>query len=148
MRPNDPVLKIMTPAVDLVTVKMDETMARIRTIFEKNTFHHIPVLDNGKLIGIISKTDFLRFSYMVSYSATGRTEVGFESNYLSAKDIMTKFPVFVEPEDSIGLVADIFLANRFHSMPVLDDDELVGIVTSHDLLHFAFKSPVELETVE
>lgn len=147
MKPNDAVLKIMTPSIDMVTVSKGETIARIKGIFEKNSFHHIPVMENEKLIGIISKSDFLLSNYIMSYKATGKTEVDFESKYYCAKDIMTEYPMCVDPEDTIGLVADIFLSNKFHSLPVLDEGELVGIVTSHDLLAYAFRSPIATEAL-
>ena len=51
---------------------------------------------------------------------------------------MTKYPISLEPDDTIGLAADIFLANRFHALPILDDDVLVGLVTAHDLLRYSF----------
>ena len=56
---------------------------------------------------------------------------------------MTKDPMILDPEDSIGLAADVFLANKFHSLPIVEDGVLTGIVTVHDLLAFSFNSPVE-----
>ena len=60
-------------------------------------------------------------------------------NNIYASDIMSSAPLHIESEDSIGLAADIFLANKIHSLPVIDDGELVGIVTSHDLLLYAYE---------
>ena len=146
MKPNKLVSEIMTPAADLVTVKMEEPIVGIKNIFVKYNFHHLPVLDDrNKLVGIISQSDFLFSRFLMSYKATGKTEVSFESNYLCAKDIMTKYPLCIDPYDTIGMAADIFLANKFHALPVLDDGMLMGIVTSHDLLEYAYKSPLELK---
>jgi acetoin utilization protein AcuB len=57
---------------------------------------------------------------------------------MRAEDIMSTNPLSLEPEDTIGLAADIFKANALHALPVVDEGELVGIVTTHDLLTFAF----------
>jgi predicted transcriptional regulator len=48
----------------------------------------------------------------------------------------------LDPDDTVGLAADIFLVNRFHALPVVDGVDLVGIVTSHDLIALAYGSPV------
>jgi len=48
--------------------------------------------------------------------------------------------VLITPEDSIGLAADMFITNHFHALPVVDeDDNLQGIVTTHDLIKYAYK---------
>jgi CBS domain-containing protein len=51
---------------------------------------------------------------------------------------MTTYPVFLEPDDTIDLAADIFLANKFHALPILDDGQLVGLLTTHDLIRHVF----------
>ena len=61
---------------------------------------------------------------------------------------MTKLPMFLSPEDSIGLAADIFMANKFHALPVVDDNQLIGIITTHDLLAYSFESAVEYSALE
>ena len=53
----------------------------------------------------------------------------------------------INADDSIGLAADIFLANRFHALPIVEENRLVGMVTTHDLLLYSFNSSfVEKET--
>ena len=54
---------------------------------------------------------------------------------------MTEFPMHLDPEDSIGLAADTFLANKFHALPIVEDQVLVGLITTHDLLKYSFESP-------
>lgn len=142
MNPNQPVSSIMT--TQLVTVRPDDTVHKVKEIFNENEFHHLPVVADGeRLAGLISKEDFFRLSYLMSLNTTGRTYSEMAYNHLKAKDIMTEYPVSLEPEDTIGLAADIFLSNKFHALPILEGETLVGIVTSHDLLQYSFKSPVE-----
>ena len=52
---------------------------------------------------------------------------------------MTKNPISVRSDDTLGLAADIFEANSFRALPVVDENELVGIVTPYDLMRYAFK---------
>ena len=60
---------------------------------------------------------------------------------------MTKYPVSLDMEDTVGLAADIFMANKFHALPVVENNQLVGIVTTHDILLFAFQNAGMTETL-
>lgn len=140
MNPELPVSQIMTTR--LVTVEIDARLQKVRQIFEQHPFHHIPVLDKDRLVGIISKTDFYKVSHTLSFDMDGRENVDPQAHVFTAKDMMTEYPMQLDPDDSIGLAADIFLANRFHALPVVDGENLVGIVTSHDIIAFAFGAPV------
>jgi CBS domain-containing protein len=127
----------------LVTVEPQTTARAIKDIFEQHEFHHLPVVEgNDKLLGIISKQDFYKVAYVFSLETTGRTWSEKEYEVLKAKDLMTDHPLSLEPEDTIGLAADIFLANQFHAIPVVEDDRLVGLITTHDLLLYSFSSPI------
>ncbi len=141
MNPNVNISEIMTRLV--VTINPDDGLGKIKEIFLKNNFHHLPVVENGNLTGIISREDFLKIYYKISRETTGRTWSEKSLDHLHAKDIMTRDPMTLEPDDSIGLAADVFLANKFHSLPIVEDGALVGIVTVHDLLAYSFNSPVE-----
>lgn len=135
MNADTTIREIMT--TNLVTVTSDTNAREIKDIFERNGFHHIPVVDRGEnLVGIISKEDFFKVSYVISLQVSG--EDGYQS--LLAKDFMTNYPLVLDPEDTIGLAADIFLANKFHALPIVEDGRLVGLVTTHDLLKFSFNS--------
>lgn len=131
-------------ATDVIMVRPDDTLSHIRRIFEKNNFHHLPVVEPGeKLVGIISRTDYVKIAYVLSLNTADENMTAVVFPELFAKDIMTPQPMSVEPMDTLGLAADIFLANKFHALPVVEDDQLVGIVTTHDLLKFCFDLRVE-----
>ena len=135
---------------ELVTVRKGDTVHKVREIFNENDFHHIPVLDKGEnLAGIISKEDFYRLSYILSLQTTGKTYSELSYQHLLAEDIMTEYPMCLDPDDTIGLAADIFLANKLHALPIIEDGRLLGIVTTHDLLKYSFDlSQVAEDTVE
>lgn len=137
MDPNAAVSTIMTTQV--VTVQPDTPATVIDKLFKQQNFHHLPVVEAGaKLVGIISREDFTKLYHHLSLSTTGKTWTEMEFNYLTAATIMTKYPLTLRPDDSIGLAADIFLANRFHALPIVEDGMLEGLVTSHDLLAYCF----------
>jgi CBS domain-containing protein len=129
--------RIMTKNV--ISVFETATFSEVKKIFDNHHFHHIPVLDfNNQLKGIISKEDMSKASYILSLNSSGKTYSQKEFDYLSAKDIMSAFPVFLTPDDQIDLAADVFLSNKMHALPILEDGKLIGIVTTHDLLRYAF----------
>lgn len=131
--------EIMTSS--LVTVYPDTSAKEVYDIFKKNEFHHVPVIEKGEiLVGIISKEDFFRVSYILSQQTTGKTWTAKEYGAMTAREFMTEYPMTLDPEDTVGLAADVFLNNKFHALPVVEDQRLVGIVTSHDLLKYSFGS--------
>lgn len=134
---------IMTSS-DLVVVKLDTTFTEVKSIFDKNNFHHLPVVDEMAMVkGIISKNDFSNLAYHLSKQTAGKTFSEKTYNHLTAKEIMIPNPVYLNPDDRIGLAADLFLENKYHALPVMEDGVLMGIVTSHDLLvHAYYQSPV------
>ena len=130
---------IMT--TDLRTGDLETPVTEIQSIFKVYDFHHIPVLGiGGQLEGIISKEDLSKLTYYLSLITTGKTYSKLEYASLKAKDIMTAQPLCLDPDDHVGLAADIFLANKFHALPIVDDGQLLGIVTTHDLMDHAYSS--------
>ena len=141
MNPNITVDEIMTS--NPVTVLPDASLTDVRELFSKYTFHHLPVAGlGGELVGIISREDFFKVAYVLSVEATRAVNAKARFLHLTAEDIMTKSPLHLNPDDTIGLAADIFLANKFHALPIVEDGLLIGIVTSHDLLAHCFNSPL------
>lgn len=140
MNPERAIREIMTAR--LITVFPETNAKEVYDIFRQHDFHHLPVIEHGGVLaGIISKEDFFKVSYILSLQTTGKTWS--EKNYqsLKAQDFMTAFPMTLDPDDTIGLAADIFLANKFHALPVIEDEKLIGLVTTHDLLQYSFNSP-------
>ncbi|HJW28949.1 MAG TPA: CBS domain-containing protein [Saprospiraceae bacterium] len=143
MNANKAVSEIMTRK--LTTVGPDTSISRIHDLFDRHLFHHLPVVEQGRLTGIISRVDYLTIRHMLSINWDGKTAVQDWFAGMCARDIMTRDPVCIESDDTIGLAADIFKTNHFHALPVVDDGELVGLITSHDLLSYAYKNILEEE---
>lgn len=131
----------MTTAI--LSVPPSENFSAIENIFKKYPFHHLPVVNkNQSVIGIISKTDILHFSKKLALNSSGKYYSQLTLGNTKASDIMTAEPIVVDSDDTIGLAADLFLANTIHALPVVEDNRLVGIITTHDLLQYAFKEVI------
>lgn len=118
----------------VIYVGIEDTLLKVESIFDEFAIHHILVLDNGKLIGIISKNDIL--GVYQSHAEENRVP---DRSQIIVSSFMTENPICLDVDDSIGLAADIFLSNKIHSVPVVNGDELAGIITNHDLMVYCFR---------
>lgn len=138
MNPSNPISTIMS--TELITVKPTDKLTDIEGKFKTYPIHHLPVVgEDYAIVGIISKTDMLHIARVIEHNTSGKTYIEKVYDSWTAERIMTSRPLFLDPDDTIGLVADIFLQNKFHAIPVVEDNKLVGIVTSHDLLRYAYE---------
>lgn len=118
---------------DLITLGPESTVAHAVDIFKTKRIHHIPVVDEGKLVGLVTTHDL--WNKQIAQDAFGTTMI---------KDIMSKKLVKLEPDDKVGTAAELFLDNRFHALPVVKEDNfLVGLVTTFDVLRYEFKKEYE-----
>jgi acetoin utilization protein AcuB len=129
-----PVSSLMTPASALVTVSPEDNLTTVKKIFETHTFHHLPVVRFRHIVGMISKTDFTHFMGGLSVHQEDRFTNEGRLESTKAEDIMTKGLGKVEPDDRINVVLEVFSKNWFHALPVVQNDELVGIITTQDII--------------
>lgn len=136
-----PVSKIMT--TKLITVSQSDLLNVIKEIFDEHSFHHIPVTEKGKIIGIVSKVDFLSkvYEFAAKENMTGEEVLKVKQ----VKDIMTTKLAKIESSTRINVALDVFSRNLFHALPIVaDDDELVGLITTHDIIQMIAKEPILL----
>ncbi len=135
-----PVSHIMT--TNVISVRPDDTMDIVQDIFRKNEIHHIPVIDNEKVVGIISHSDYLELLNTFTLFKTEESE-RYNNAVMSSllvKEVMTKQVAKLNPDDSVEVAAGFFRENLFRALPVVDKDgNLKGIVTTYDLLNYAFR---------
>jgi acetoin utilization protein AcuB len=129
-----PVSTIMT--TKLHAVAPSDPLTLVKDLFEKHSFHHIPVVRYKELVGIVSKSDFL----LIKHSPL--EEAPMEDEFFAkhrVEEIMVTRMAKIEPEDQIGTAAEVLLSNKFHAVPVVKDGELVGLVTSFDIIKYALQ---------
>ncbi|MCO4747909.1 MAG: CBS domain-containing protein [Proteobacteria bacterium] len=129
---SQPVRTVMVPDPVCVTVSM--TPSAVYAVLDAHTFHHVPVLEDGALVGVISTLDIAKVS-LGAWVHDAETEDAWMDRQFRIRDIMTWEPEFVRDTDSLRHAADRLAEGSFHCLPVLDaSDKLVGILTSTDLL--------------
>jgi len=137
----------MTP--NPLTVTAEAEIAEAIALLLKNDFNGLPVVDaGGKRVGILCQSDLIAqqkklpmpslFTLLDGYFSLSSTK-HFEKEMkkiaaLTVRDAMTADPVAVAPETTVEEAATLMVDKSFHSLPVLDDGKLVGIVGKKDIL--------------
>lgn len=132
MKHREPVSKIMSK--QLVTVNVNQTLEEVDQILETRNIRHVPVTSGDELVGMLSKTDLLRVSFVDDYEAGDVTTQVYDT--LSIAQVMTKNIQFIEPSTTIREAAEILVDKEFHALPVVQEGALVGIVTTTDLVKY------------
>ena len=128
-----PVSTIMTEK--LYTVNPKDKLSVVKEIFDAHKIHHLPVVRYKTIVGILSKSDLLFFLKGASYD-NGYEDMLNEArlNNYTAEEIMTTGMAKVSSNERIGVAIEVFKENLFHAIPVVDEDELVGILTTYDII--------------
>ena len=134
MKKREPISSIMTK--DLVTLNSTDDLETAERLFKSKKIRHIPVVSLTAIIGILSLKDLLRISFADSI---GEDETSVDTtvyNMFTIEQVMAKNLVSVQSSATIKEVAEILATKEFHAIPVLDNEKLVGIVTTTDLINY------------
>lgn len=133
--------EVMKKKVISLHPKDDISMAS--DIFDKYKIHHIPVLVNSKVVGIISLGDLL-FMNRKNKANQDKYPSFLQLGLKSIEDIMTRNPYTIDSGSSLGDALDLMIERRVNCLPVvLNENELVGIITTFDLINYLNKQLVE-----
>ena len=140
---NTKVSEIMTHYV--TTVTPNTLLGRVNEVFSKNDFHHLPVVEGETLVGIITRQDVDRMLRCVDLFRTEENRLHNDKlfNSILAEEVMTSNPIIVAPNDTIGHAAVLFSENKFHALPVVKDNKLMGMLTTFDLIDFAYNAQLK-----
>ncbi|CAL2085068.1 CBS domain-containing protein [Tenacibaculum sp. 190524A05c] len=137
MRKREPISKIMSDNV--ITLNSNDDLTTAEELFKTHQIRHIPIVQGQKVIGMLSHTDLMRVSYAETVEEF-ETEVDVVLNSVfTIEQVMTKNVVTIEKNNTIREVAEILAAREFHALPVVEEGELIGIVTTTDLIQFLLK---------
>lgn len=119
---------------DLVTIPPDTTLAKAREITEERGIDHLLVVnEKGSLKGIVSDRD-LKQSWASPATSLSKHELNYILDTLTVEMIMVKKIITIQPSLTIERAALIMLQNRINALPVMEGDELTGIITSTDVM--------------
>ena len=131
---SNPITTIMTK--NIVSVSSEQSILDVKHIYEKKDFHHhIPVVENGKLVGMVSLIDF-----MYNIAGAGIDDDNKIYSELKVKDIMTKKPYYLNTNATIEDVAKVLAKGRYHAVPIVEEGNIKGIVSTADIIQFFLKN--------
>ena len=122
---NETVAGIMS--TELKTVTPGDSLQEVRNILTSHRIHHVPVVEGKKLVGLVTTYDLFKIN--IEHKDYASTKVA---------DVMTRKLAVIEPTDKVGTAAEIFMEHLFHAVPVVSNGDLVGIVTSFDVLKYEY----------
>jgi CBS domain-containing protein len=133
---------------DIVTVTPDTEVAEAARLLLEKHLNGVPVMEGDNLVGIICQSDliaeqkklpipsfFTILDTFVPLSSPGKTEREVQKiTAVRVSDAMTLDPITVDPETGIDEIASLMVSKNIHTIPVMLDDKLVGVVGKEDIL--------------
>ncbi len=122
---------------DVITLSVDATLDLAEGLMRVDRVRHIPVLSGKSVAGLVSERDLLR----AAVSSFLEMEPGARAEWLGqipVADVMTREVLVAHPEAPIDSAVDMMLNERIGCLPVVEDGELVGLLSETDCLrHFS-----------
>jgi CBS domain-containing protein len=119
----------------LVTISASERLSTVEDIMTLGRVRHMPVVQGGKLVGVVSERDLLRASLSVLTQHRDAERRAF-LHVVEISRVMSAPPIVVEPDASIEEAALLMADKKIGCLPVVEAGELVGLVTETDVLRW------------
>lgn len=134
-----------------ITIEASEPVAKARWVMLKNGISRLPVLEGGKLFGVVTVRDLAEKIYYAS-SPSGTRRTGYfrtEEEVLAApvREVASSPAIYVKISDPLPKVAELMIRERISGFPVLSEEAVVGVVTSYDIIKSMVRVKEEL-TIE
>jgi len=122
----------------LITLHPKDKLRKAKDYFHENNIHHIIIQVMGDVRGIISLGDILYLEGVVTNSFDQFIKDK-KFDTLDVDEIMTKRPYCIDADMNIGDALEIMIGKHVNALPVTDNNELVGIVTTYDMMVYLQK---------
>ena len=119
---------------NVICASSDTKATEVKNMMTENNVSKLPVVDNGKLVGIVTKNDLLK-AEPSSATTLDMFEISYLLSKLTVKKIMNTKVISVGPNEVVEEAARIMVDNKISCLPVVDGDALIGIITKSDLFH-------------
>jgi len=119
---------------NVITVSRDSSVLRVRNLLREKNINQVPVVEGKKVVGVITDGD-IRENSASPASTLSIHELNYLLSEMKAGDIMTRNPATVSPETPVEEAARILNERKIGCLPVVKNDELVGIITTCDMLN-------------
>ena len=118
-----------------VTLKPEDTLDLANDVISLGRIRHLPVVEDGRLVGLLSERDLMGAATTKLFGLKQRSKSALLKTVM-IKDVMKKKVVTVKPETTIKETARLMKEKKIGCVPVVDEGNLVGLVTTTDLLRY------------
>lgn len=118
-----------------ITVDSDTYVLEAQKIMKENNVRRLPVVDKGKLVGIVTQHDLLAASPSPATSLSIH-ELNYLLSKMKVKEVMHKNPITFSPDTPFEEALKVGQEKKIGSFPVVDKGKLVGIATESDIVRF------------
>ena len=115
-----------------ITVKPTSTIVEASRLMKEHKVRHLPVVDRGKVVGMVTHRHLLEASPSVATSLSIH-EINYILANLEVKEVMQKNPICISPDDLVLEVVHLGQEKGIGAFPVVEDGRLVGIVTATEI---------------
>jgi acetoin utilization protein AcuB len=118
---------------EVATLDINDELSLANDIMRLGRIRHLPVVDGGRLVGIVSERDLFRSSLAqaLGYGTKTTREI---MKTLSIKDVMVPEVVTIAPDAEACEAVQLMLDKKIGCVPVVDNDRLVGLITETDIM--------------
>ena len=134
----------MIMSTDLITIGPEDNLAAARELMHDRKIHHLPVVDDGRLVGLVTLTNVLA----ATDSFLREEENRIHASEIIVKDIMVTDVATVDEHASLRQAALFLEKHRIGCLPVMSDEELKGIITDTDFVAVAINLLEQIEDSE
>lgn len=125
----------------VVSISGDDTLRIVQEIMEHGSVRHLPVVRRGELIGVVSQRDLLKAS-LSNVMGLPAEEQSLFLEGVSITEVMSAPPITIGAASTVREAAKLMAEQKIGCLPVMDGEELVGLVTETDVLrYFAENKP-------
>jgi CBS domain-containing protein len=125
------VREIMT--TEVTTLGRNDSLQLVKDIMTLGRVRHFPVVDDGKVVGVVSQRDLYKASLGAVMKYGEKAQRAFLEG-IAVKEVMSDPPVTIAPHASVTEAARLMMEKKIGCLPVLEGTTLVGIVTETDML--------------
>ncbi len=119
---------------NVISVSSDVNVTEAKDLMNKNNISKLPVIDHGKLVGIITKNDLLQAGPSQA-TTLDMYEISYLLSKLTVKKVMCAKVITIKPDEVVEEAARIMVDNQVGCLPVVKENAVVGIITESDLFH-------------
>jgi acetoin utilization protein AcuB len=118
---------------EVITLTPDQTLLKAMNIIQQKRIRHLPVVEGKKVVGIVTEHD-VRKAGASDSSPLSIFELNYLLDQIKVSGFMTRKVITVSPEEPIEVAAKMIYDHHIGALPVVEQNQLVGLITSSDIL--------------